>query len=479
MDAVTSLFVALDRSSSTSLQAQICDGVRRAVASAVLAPGTRLPSARVLAVDLAVSRTTVVAAIEQLAREGYLTSRARSGTFVADELPADPPKIKPPALSLSGLRLSRQAEALAHETRESGGPGLRAFRLSRPALELFPVREWNRLLARRAGRLSPSQLDYGHESPELRTVIAEAVSASRGMVVHRDQVLLFGGGQRALDFAATALLDPGDRAWIEAPGYRGARRALQVAGATVVPVPVDADGLVVADGIAAAPDARLVYTTPSCQFPLGVATSLGRRMALLAWASSADAGIVEDDYDTEFRYAGPPIAALHGLDRSGRVLYVNSFSRTTYPSLRLGYLIAPSALVDRLRAVRATLDEQLPSLVQLTLADFVAEGHFARHVRRMKVVYRERCDTLLASAAALGVRVRPVVAGLHAIVDLPPGTDAERVTAAAGRRGIEVAPLSRFGGHGEALVLGFGAVVPDRIPPAMESLAAAIAEVAC
>ncbi|MFP2905670.1 PLP-dependent aminotransferase family protein [Pyxidicoccus sp. 3LFB2] len=492
LQAIASLLLRLDRRSKASLQEQLCQGLRQAISTGVLAPGTRLPSTRQLASELAVSRTTVVASLLQLLEEGYLTARERSGTFVAEDagrLAAAPAGGRPRASSDSPLRLSRRMTELERAWTEGvlPAPGARprAFRLSRPALDHFPVRDWSRILSRRAARISYAQLDYGEEAPELRSAIAQLVSSSRGMRVHADQVLLFTGSQRALEFAVGAVLDRGDKAWMEDPGYAGARGVLRAAGASIISVPVDDQGLVVAEGVARAKDARLAFTTPSCQFPLGVTMSLSRRQELLRWADAANACIVEDDYDCEFRYTGAPLAALHGLDASHRVLYVNSFSRTMFPALRLGYLVAPERLAERLRRARATLEEPLPSLVQLALVDFIAEGHFVRHLRKMKVLYRQRRDALLSAASAAGLhrlKVRRVESGLHAIAELPEGVDAEAVCVAAARRGVEVLPLSRFSADARsapaALVLGFGAVDPERARDGMTGLVAAIDEVA-
>jgi GntR family transcriptional regulator / MocR family aminotransferase len=484
IDAIASLFLRLDRGSATFLQQQIGEGLRRAVSEGVLGPGTRLPSTRVLAAELAVSRTTIVAALHRLVEEGYLTPRERSGMFVASDLPAGRIAAVPARpTKASPLRLSRRTDELAHEamTRRTVEPRPRAFRLSRPALDAFPVREWSRILSRRAARITVGQLDYGEESLELRAAIAELVSPSRGMNIHSDQVLLFSGGQRALEFAINAVLEPGDRVWLEDPGYHGARTVLRSAGARVVPVPVDEQGLVVAAGESLAADARLAYVTPSCQFPLGVTLSQTRRRQLLRWAERANACVIEDDYDCEFRFSGAPLAALQGLDTHGRVLYVSSFSRTMFPALRLGYLVAPRGLADRLRAARATMEEPMSSLAQLALADFITEGHFVRHLRRMKVLYRKRCEALVAAARGR-LKIRPVAAGLHAVADLPPGVDAVAVAAAGARRGVEVTPLSQFHADGRsspgALVLGFGAVDPERARAAMDRLAAAIDDVA-
>lgn len=478
----------LDRGSAESLQEQICAGLRQLVSSGALGPGTRLPSTRALAAELDVSRTTAVAALLQLVEEGYLVARERSGTFVAADAaeatrpegrrpspaaPAAPTATSPLTLSRRGDELARAATALhSHDRRP------RAFRVGRPALDAFPVREWSRILARRAARVTIAQLDYGEPSPELCAAIAELVSSARGMRVRTEQVLLFAGGQRALEFAVTAVLDPGEEAWMEDPGYPGARNVLGASGARITSVPVDDQGMIVAAGEAAAPRARLVFVTPSCQFPLGVTMSDSRRRELLAWAERAGACVVEDDYDAEFRHEGAQLAPLAALDPD-RVLYTGSFSRTMFPAIRLGYLIAPVGMVERLRAAQAVLEDQLPWLFQVALADFIAEGHFARHLRRMRVLYRARREAVLAAALAAGdrMRVRPSSSGLHLIADLPAGVDGAAVAAAAARRGVEAAPLSLF--HADprpraALVLGFGAVDAASARAAMDELAAAI-----
>jgi GntR family transcriptional regulator/MocR family aminotransferase len=481
---IASLFVEIDR--AAPLAAQLRDALRRALERGALAPGARLPPSRELAAELRLSRTTVVAALGELCAEGWLEARPRSGLYVAREPPRE--RVAAPgaaaAAAPSPLRLSRRVAALAREAeaRRAAGPRPLAFRLSRPALGAFPVREWSRVLSRRAAAVTVAQLDYGHESAELRAAIAELVSTGRGMRVAPEQVLIVDGAQRALELAARAVLDEGDAAWMEDPGYPGARAALAAAGARVVAVPVDAEGLDVARGAALAPRARLAYVTPSCQFPLAVTLSRARRERLLAWAEQAGACVVEDDYDCDFTGGGEAQPAIHALDRRGRVLYVSSFSRTLFPAIRLGFMIAPDGLVDRLRAARAALEETLPSLPQLALADFIADGSYARHLRRMKVAYRARRAALAAAIAEVGapLALRPTPAGLHVVADLPPGTDAEAVEAAAARRGVEAVALSRFAAGRRrlppALVLGFGAVHPSRARDAVARLAAAIAE---
>ena len=476
--AIHSLLVPLDRGAGASLQEQLCEGVRRAISAGRLAPGGRLPSARELTSALKVSRTTVSLALEQLIAEGWLVARARSGTFVSERPLPDLPKAATGAPRSSPLHLSRAASQLVEKAQSAPGLRPRAFRLSRPALDLFPMRVWNRLLAKRAARLSVQQLDYDQDSPRLRQAVAGLVSASRGMSVDPEQVLLFAGSQRAVAFAAATLLERGQAAWMEDPGYAMARQVLVSAGATVADVPVDGEGLVVSEGLRLAPEARLAFVTPSNQFPLGVVMSLERRHALLRWADTANACVVEDDYDVEFSEAGARLPALHALDASGRVLYAASFSRTMFPALRLGYLIAPPPLAPRLRAARAALEEQLPSLEQLALADFIADGHFARHVRRMRLAYRARREALLEAARSAGL---PAIhaEGLHAVAGLPPGCSAAEVAAAAARRHIEVLPLSDFCARAsppEALLLGFGAVRPEEMRDAVRELGAAIEE---
>jgi GntR family transcriptional regulator/MocR family aminotransferase len=276
------------------------------------------------------------------------------------------------------------------------------------------------------------------------------------------------------------LLDPGDRAWMEEPGYPPARSALVAAGARILPVPVDEDGLDVQAGTRKAGDARLAYVTPSHQFPLGVPMSLPRRLALLKWASMARAWVIEDDYDSDFRHGERPLPCLHGLDVDGRVIYLNSFSKTLFPSLRVGYLIAPADLDEAIRAARRAIDLRPSTLEQVVLTDFIEGGHFDRHLRRMRAAYHERLEALVDAAERIcgeALQLRAARTGLHVVADLD-GVDATRVFQEAVARGVEVMPLSTYYfGRGLApngLVLGFGAVRPDAMNAGMESLAAAI-----
>jgi GntR family transcriptional regulator/MocR family aminotransferase len=349
-------------------------------------------------------------------------------------------------------------------------------------VDLFPVRLWAQLVTRRVRAITSAQLDYGEPAGirPLREAIAAHVQTARATQCEADQVVVVAGAQQGLDLACRLLLDPGDRAWMEDPGYPGARSALVGAGARILPVRVDAEGLDVEAGVRGGGDGRLVYVTPSHQYPLGVPMSLPRRLALLKWASQARAWVVEDDYDSEFRYGARPIPCLHGLDVDGRVIYVGSFSKTLFPALRLGFVIVPLDLQDRLVAARAAADQHPPALDQAVLTDFIAEGHFARHIRRMRARYRERLEAVNAAATRFctgALRLRPVQTGLHMVADLD-GADAGAVAREAAARGVEVTPLSAYYARparaANALVLGFAVARPEAASRAMERLAAAI-----
>jgi len=479
------LLVRIDARAAEGLQRQVYAAVRCAILDRALEPGTRLPSSRGLAEDLRVSRTTTLLAYEQLIAEGYLETRRGSGTFVAEELPDDLPhqasprcltRTKHPQLSRRGLALA----ATPGPARRIGGPP-RAFRLGVPALDRFPLPLWSQVVTRRMRSMTLGQLDYSDSAGylDLRKAIAEHVQTARGTTCAADQVLIVGGAQRGLQLICGVLLDPGDRVWLEEPGYPGARSALTQAGARIVPVRVDGQGLDVAAATRHAPSARMAYVTPSNQFPLGVPMSLMRRLALLRWAATAGAWIVEDDYDSEFRYATRPLQCLHGLDVDGRVIYIGTFAKSIFPAMRLGFVIVPDDLVDNLHAIRRAADLHPPLLEQLALADFIHEGHYATHLRRMRSVYRERLEALEAAAKEFcdgALRLRPIQTGLHAVADLD-GIDEERVCEEARDRAIEVAPLGTYylgRRTRNGLLLGFASTPPDTLRRGMERLAAAI-----
>jgi len=450
------LFVPLDSGLATPLQRQLYHGVRQAILETRLLPGIRLPSSRSLAAELGVSRNTVVLAFDQLIAEGYLEGRERSGTRVAAALPSRGPRLQAkPAPNPKGTAprrlLSARGNAIAAGSILSSPGGRfvepRPFRPGVPALDAFPCRLWTRITLRH-WRATPN-LAYGDPAgyPPLRRAIAEYVTAARGARCVPEQVIVTSGSQQGLDLAARVLLDPGDQVWMEDPGYLGARAALLAGGAELVPVPVDRDGLRVEEGERLAPGARMAYVSPSHQYPLGATLSAARRLALLRWAAGVDAWVVEDDYDSEFRYASRPLASLQGLDTEGRVVYVGTFSKTLFPALRLGYLVVPSGLTDAFRAARAVADRHSPTLEQMVLADFLDQGHFARHVRRMRALYAERQKVLLAAARDhLGGRLElaPSSAGMHLVGWLGGGEDDQAAAARAARAGIDLHPLSPF-----------------------------------
>jgi GntR family transcriptional regulator/MocR family aminotransferase len=471
--------IAVERTAATPLYRQIYGGYRDAIVERRLRAGDRLPSTRQLAAELRISRMPVLIAFEQLLAEGYFESRVGAGTFVAASLPgerlardAHAAAGQPAARPLRSVRAPRpgarpvsgRSEAVLPPESEPWLGGWGAFRVSQPAVDRLPLRAWSRLVSRHARGANARLLSYGsamgHEP--FREAVAAYLRTARAVRCESEQIMAVSGSQQALDLAARVLLDPGCEVWVEEPGYAGARAALSMAGARLVPVPVDGQGLDVAAGIARAPRARAVYVTPSHQYPLGMTMSASRRLQLLEWARESGAWILEDDYDSEYRYESLPVAALQGLDRDARVIYIGTFSKVLFPALRLGYLALPADLVARFAAVRETADNFPATLYQAVLADFIAEGHFARHLRKMRQLYRERRDALVeAIAAELGgeLRVRDGQAGMHLAATLRPGVDDRRLAAEAARRGLWIMPLSScyLGAAAEpGLVLGYG-----------------------
>jgi GntR family transcriptional regulator/MocR family aminotransferase len=450
--------IMLDASLPDPLYKQLYERLRGAILAGQLERGARLPSTRTLASELGISRSTAALAYEQLLLEGYLESRVGQGTTVARLLPATlllehtqtqekrAETQEKPSLHLSSR--IRSLQEIPSTESVDGSVGV-IFRSGEPALDLFPYEVWARLIARRARQ---SLCLYAHyQSPAgyapLREAICAHIGITRGVRCTPEHVILTAGSQGALDLAARTLLDPGDAAWIENPGYFGAQGALLAAGAHLMPVPVDEQGLVVEIGRQRCPEARLVSITPSHQFPTGVTMSLSRRLALLDWARQAGAWILEDDYDSEYRLSGRPLEALQGLDPAGRVLYIGSFSKVLFPALRLGYVVAPPELIEPLLAMRRFIDVHVPILEQMALTDFLYEGHFARHLRHMREHYRQRRDLLYHELRThLGglLEVQAPEAGMHLVGWLPPEKDDRRAAALAVQVGIEATPISKF-----------------------------------
>jgi GntR family transcriptional regulator / MocR family aminotransferase len=440
---------------------QIYDAVRERVMSGELPPGTRLPSTRALAAELGVSRRTTLVAYEQLLAEGYVIGRVGSGTTVTSGLAVvgrrlarsrAAPKPRPqrsPRLSTFGRRLASSASPARWTM---WGAALRYdFRHPLPAVDDFPWTQWRRLTARRLREASVGLLSYG--PPEgyepLRCALARYLQRSRGFSCDPAHIIIVGGSQQALDLTARVLVDPDDRIIIEEPQYPGARQVFAAAGARLVPVAVDDHGLDPSGLEARAGWARLAYVTPSHQFPTGAVLPLERRLQLLSWAQRTGTWVVEDDYDSEYRFQGHPIAAIKGLDRAGRVIYIGTFSKLLFPALRLGYLVVPAELASSFAAAKFLADRHAPTVEQAVLADFMTEGHFDRLLPRLrKRVAARRAALLQAVDDYLGERavVSGTNAGIHVLLwlrDVPSGEMPALVDRAAAA-GVGAYPLTPF-----------------------------------
>jgi GntR family transcriptional regulator/MocR family aminotransferase len=465
-----------------SLRAEILHGRLR--------PGVRLPSTRALASQYGLARGTIINAFEQLKSEGYIQGCVGSGTHVSKVLPEKLLQISPEhaaseAASKPALQRKRQPTISDYGRRAKLFGGYenrptRAFRANLPALDLFPVALWTKITLRCLRRISRRQLmgcDPLGYIP-LRQAVAEYLSSSRGVRCVPEQVAIVSGVQECLDLTARLLLNPGNRVCVENPGYPGAVMAFQAFGARMCAATVDGEGIEI--GQLPSRGVRLIYVTPGHQFPLGTTMSLTRRLQLLEWARKSGAMILEDDYDGEYRYSGRPIPALQGLDDRGLVLYAGSFSKVLFPALRLGYLVIPVDLVHHFEAIQSLTSRHAPLLEQLVLSDFITEGHFGRHLRRMREVYAERFSVLLEEArprlAGL-LDISSVEAGLQTVGWLCGGIDAESATAAAAKRNVDVTPVDRYSQGRlvpEGLQMGFASLDAKEIRRGVGDLALAL-----
>ncbi|MFL9923988.1 PLP-dependent aminotransferase family protein [Herbaspirillum lusitanum] len=471
----------LEFAATGGLASQLYQTLRERILSGRIEAEARLPTTRELALSLNISRTTAVRAYEQLYAEGYISARVGDGTYVsapATEIalrPAPKKQESPPQLSQLGQRLAGLSTAFS----PTGAP--RAFRLGVPALDLFPTAIWARLQADFWRRATPAGISYGDAAgdPLLREMLARHLRHARGLVCEPDQIILTAGTQQAITMCAQLLLNPGELAAMENPGYPRAASAMRLAGARICGIDVDEQGLVAAQ-LHAQPEARLAYVTPSHQYPTGVTLSLARRLELLSWAEARGSFILEDDYDGEYRYSGTPLALLASLDRSGRVIYMGTFSKITFPGLRLGYIVAPHALAEPLIRLRLQHDRHSPAPEQAVVAQFIAQGHFRRHVARMRRASRARRDALVTAWEKHlpgGLSLPVIDAGLHCMIRLAGKRKQEQLMALALEAGIEVESLSRFClpelPMQYGLVLGFGGVDEDSIGAAVKVLARA------
>jgi GntR family transcriptional regulator/MocR family aminotransferase len=473
----------VERTDGAPLFRQIYLQVRAAILARRLRPGAKLPSSRALADELGVARTSVVQAFEQLLAEGYVVGRIGAGTFIASDLPepvdgarrrraARPARPAPP---IPARPFPQFAEAIVEGAD-------RPFNAGRSLVDARTVEIWRRLTIRSCRDFDPVHLGYSDARglPELREAVAEYLRAARAVRCAPDQILITSGTQHGIDLAMRVLLSPGDTVWVEDPGYPMTHGALAAMGLRLAPVPVDAQGIDVAAGIRRAPAARAAFVTPSHQFPLGVVLSMARRLELLAWARETGAWIVEDDYQSEFRYGGRPLAALQGLDDAERVIYVGTFNKALFPGLRLGYLVVPRPLLRDMVGARHLMDRQPSTLHQSVVAAFLREGYFSAHVRRMRELYRGQRDALvetLRRRAGDALDVALPDQGMHLLARLAKGLSERAIARAALDRGVVVRPLSpmyREAPSRAGFLLGFTGYPKAVIVPAAAKLAAVV-----
>ncbi|MEP7216405.1 MAG: PLP-dependent aminotransferase family protein [Anaerolineaceae bacterium] len=469
---------------------RLAEAIREAILSARFRPGEKLPPTRTLAANLSLARNTVLEAYEQLIAEGYLTARHGSGTFVARDLPdrtfrvpqpaslADPGHREPShRMSAFGRRVLEVETDFAVPHRPDRRQSDYEFRYGTPSLDEFPIDAW-RTLTKRVLDYPPAELmGYGPTEglPALRESLARYLQRSRGVRCTADQVIIVNGSQQALDLATRVMIDPGDRMVMEEPGYLGARAAFKSAGAEVIPVRCDEDGIIVKEMPL---DARAAYVTPSHQFPLGCVMSASRRLELLAWAEASDAVIIEDDYDSEFRYEGRPLAALQGLDDGGRVIYTGTLSKVLLPALRLGYMVAPPRLQPAVVGAKWLTDRHVALLYQAVLALFIDEGHFERHLRRMRKLYERRRSALLESfETEFGDRVEitGTESGMHVLVRIEGVDDSGGFISQAREMGVGVYSAVPYYAltppTGATFLMGYSSVTENGIREGIRRLA--------
>lgn len=469
--------IDIDRSSGVPLFRQVYAQIRDAVATGKLKPGDKLPSTRALSARLKVARAVVVTAFEQLLAESVIGGRVGAGTFVSEHLPHD---LSHRAAEKSSRPATFQVPAglrdgfLEHASAQDDRP----FATGRTRFDPRTTTVWRRLSTRAARDIGRSDLGYADPrgSEALRGVVCRYLQTARGVRAENDQIVITTGTQQAVDLAIRVLLKPGDTAWVEDPGYILTAQALKAAGIALCPVPVDGDGLHVGQGLKSAPKARAAFITPSNQFPTGAVMSMARRLELLTWAKARQSWIIEDDYASEYRYGGKPLASLQGLDDVGRVIYVGTLNKVLFPGLRMGYLVAPRDLVAAFVGMRYLMDRQPASLTQAMVTAFMTEGHFAAHLRRMRAAYAEQRDTLTAELTKHGSDLFDIVApdqGLHLVAYLKKHRSDLRLESQLRPKGVVVRAMSRLYLNAkprQALMLGFSGFSPEQIRPAAKEL---------
>jgi GntR family transcriptional regulator/MocR family aminotransferase len=466
------------------LSGQIYRQIRAAILDGRLRPGEAIPPSRELAVRLEVSRNTVSVAYDRLNAEGFVSGVVGAGTFVSGRIHREPAAVRRPGeRSTDGRLRPRPVWDAIPEAPDFTASAEFDFRLGLPDARLFPHETWRRLVARelRTAAIGPGKYAEPAGHGGLRTAIARHIGVSRAVAATQDDVLITNGTQQAIDIIGRVLVEPGDCVAVEEPGYRPTRRVFESLGARVVGVPVDEEGLVVA---ALPDDARMVYVTPSHQFPLGMSMSMQRRMGLLAWADQRGVVVVEDDYDSEFRYGGRPVEPLQSLDRDGLVVYVGSFSKVMLPILRLGFLVAPASLHRALRVAKYVTDWHTTLPLQAALARFIEDGMLARHIRRMRQEYflrHSRITAALAGDLADWLEPIPSAAGLHMAAFARTGNadDMREVVRRAGAVGVGLHDLAmiRLAEGRSGLAIGYGAIATERIDEGLRRLRGCLAAV--
>ncbi len=474
--------ISVDSRAGSPLHKQIYMAYRSLILAGTLRAGDKIASTRELAVQLGISRIPVLNAYAQLTAEGYFSSRTGSGTFISDSLP-DQLTDYAPANHVSATPSATTQPPLHKElVTAPWSRGAGAFAQGEIAFDHFPLRTWSTLVARQARAATAKSLHYSDPMglKHFRQAIADYLRTVRGAHCDEQQIMVVSGSQQAIDICARVLFHPGDKVWVENPGYELMRQALALAGCSFVPVPVDDEGLDVAAGIKLCRRARAAFVTPSHQYPLGVTMSAPRRLQLLDWAQTCGAWIIEDDYDSEYRYQHRPIACLQGLDRNGRVIYIGTFSKTLFPALRLGYIVIPPALVDRFAALRRAVDICPPTFHQTVMTDFITLGHLSRHIRRTRILYGERRAALLSALESeFGTFFETLAgeAGMYLTIALPKGFSDQSIAAQAASQKLWLWPLSPCYVQKplrQGFVLGFGGTPTKEIRPAVRRIRAAL-----
>jgi len=475
--------IPIDRHSGRPLTRQVYDGFRSAILRGDLRPGQRVPSSRQLAAELLISRFPLLDAYAQLVAEGYFETRAGSGTFVSQSMPDRVPnRVSEPkhadARSPGSRLLARRSFLFPQFEQLPWRYGWGAFGVHQPAFDQFPFDIWSKLVARHSRE--PRLHAMHHVDPlglePFRHAICEYLRTARAVHCDPGQIMIVSGSQQALDITVRVLLDVGDRVWLEEPGYTLTRAVLAGSGCDLVPVPVDQEGMDVAAGIHRAGDARAVFVTPSHQYPLGSTMSVSRRLQLLDWAQKSGAWIVEDDYDSEYRYDSLPIPSLQGLDTDSRVIYVGTFSKVLFASLRLGYIVIPPDLVERFLAVRFAMDIFPSYLYQEVMTGFMGDGHFGRHIRRTRALYSDRRSQLVSGIRehfGEELKIHGDQAGMHVTVSLQGGHHDVEVATRAAKERLWLWPLSKSYWSTEPLqgfILGFGSTPTAYIPQYLSQL---------